>query len=76
MEDVVAEGNKVAVRMTITGIHRGRFLGVNATGHTIRIQAIDIHQIQNGKIVRTWHVEDWATALSQMGALGDRIKQP
>ncbi|MCL1466748.1 ester cyclase [Argonema galeatum] len=69
LQELIAEGDKVVARSILTGTHNAKLLGVEATGCTIRIQAIDIHQVQDGKIVRTWHVEDWATALGQMGAL-------
>lgn len=68
-QDVIAQGDRVVVRAILSRTHRGRFLGVDATGKPIKIQAIDIHQMQNGKITRTWHVEDWATALGQIGFL-------
>jgi hypothetical protein len=32
------------------------------------IQTIDIHELNDGKIIRTWHSEDWLTALHQLGA--------
>ena len=69
LEELIAERDKVVARSIITATHNAKLLGVEPTGRTIRIQAIDIHQVQDGKIVRTWHVEDWATALGQMGAL-------
>jgi hypothetical protein len=31
------------------------------------IQAVDIHEIRDGKIVRTWHTEDWMTGFRQLG---------
>jgi steroid delta-isomerase-like uncharacterized protein len=69
IRDVIEQGNKVVVRSEIAGTHRGPFLGRAATGGKLRIQAIDIHEFQNGKIVRTWHSEDWMTGLHQLGIL-------
>jgi steroid delta-isomerase-like uncharacterized protein len=70
IEDVLQDGDKVVVRSTIGGTHRGALFGMPAKGRRLSIQAIDIHQIQNGKIVRTWHTEDWMTGLRQLGITG------
>ena len=67
IEDMLQDGDKVVVRSTIRGTHRGALFGMPAKGRRLSIQAIDIHQIQNGKIVRTWHTEDWMTGLRQLG---------
>jgi steroid delta-isomerase-like uncharacterized protein len=69
IEDIIQDGNKVAVRSTITGTQQQAFAGLPATGRSMRIQAVDIHEIENGKIVRTWHTEDWMTGLRELGHL-------
>ncbi|CAB3726803.1 hypothetical protein LMG24238_05383 [Paraburkholderia sediminicola] len=69
IEDIIQEGNKVVVRSTITGTQRQSFAGLPATGRSMKIQAVDIHEIENGKIVRTWHTEDWMTGLRELGHL-------
>jgi len=67
IEDVLQDGDKVVVRSTITGTHRAALFGMPAKGRRLSIQAVDIHEIKNGKIVRTWHTEDWMTGLRQLG---------
>lgn len=69
VRDVVEQGNKVVVRSEIAGTQRGPFLGFAPKGGKLKIQAIDIHEFQNGKIIRTWHSEDWMTGLHQLGIL-------
>lgn len=69
IEDLIQEGNKVVVRSTITGTQLQAFAGLPATGRSMKIQAVDIHEIENGKIVRTWHTEDWMTGLRELGHL-------
>ena len=66
--DILQDGNKVTVRSEMTATQRADFLGVPAKGRTLRIMAIDIHEFRDGKIVRTWHTEDWLTGLHQLGA--------
>jgi steroid delta-isomerase-like uncharacterized protein len=67
IRDVLQDGAKVVVRSEISGTHRGSFLGVPPSGRTIRIQAVDIHEVRNGKVTRTWHTEDWMSGLRQIG---------
>ena len=67
--DTLRDGNKVAVRSEITATQRGPLLGFPAKNRTMTIQAIDIHEFKDGRIVRTWHTEDWMTGLAQLGLL-------
>jgi steroid delta-isomerase-like uncharacterized protein len=68
IKDVLQDGNKVVVRSEISGTQTKLFMGIPARDRKIVIQAIDIHELKEGKIVRTWHTEDWMTGLRQMGA--------
>ena len=67
VRDMILEGNKVVVRSELTGTQAGPFMGFPSKGRKISIQAIDIHEFKDGKIVHTWHSEDWMTGLQQMG---------
>jgi steroid delta-isomerase-like uncharacterized protein len=66
--EILRDGNKVVVRSELTGTHRGPFTGFPAKNRKVTIQTIDIHEFRDGRIIRTWHSEDWLTALHQMGA--------
>lgn len=44
-------------------------MGFPAKNRKMAIQAIDIHEFKDGKILRTWHTEDWLTGLHQLGIL-------
>lgn len=68
-DDFIASGDKVVVRSTITATQRGPFAGVAPSNKRISVMAIDIHRICDGRIVQTWHVEDWLSGLFQMGGL-------
>ncbi|MCV6591721.1 MAG: ester cyclase [Silicimonas sp.] len=59
-------GDFVTVRSRATGTPAGPFFGVDGKGRSFDILAIDIHELEDGKIVRTHHVEDWAGALQQL----------
>ena len=67
-QEILQEGNKVIVRSQLTGTQRGDFVGLAPKNRALNIMAIDIHEFRDGKIVRTWHTEDWLTGLSQLGA--------
>jgi steroid delta-isomerase-like uncharacterized protein len=69
VEDVIAEGDKVVVRSTITGTHKGDYMGIAATGKPFTMTAIDILRVQNGKAVEHWGNEDDLGLLVQLGAV-------
>jgi steroid delta-isomerase-like uncharacterized protein len=59
IEDVMAEGDRVAARVVMRGTHRGEFQGITATGKRVEVRAIDMFRISNGKIVEHWgHADD------------------
>ena len=60
------DGDFVTVRSRATGTPTGPFFGVNGEGRSFDILTIDIHELEDGMIVRTYHVEDWAGALQQL----------
>jgi steroid delta-isomerase-like uncharacterized protein len=67
-EDVIVAGDKAAVRSTIRATHEGELFGIPGTGEQIEFIAIDIHRLENGLIVETWHIEDFLSVLFQIGA--------
>jgi steroid delta-isomerase-like uncharacterized protein len=59
VEDVMAEGDQVAARVTMHGTHRGEFQGIAPTGKRVEVRAIDMFRISDGKIVEHWgHADD------------------
>lgn len=69
IEDVVAEGDKVVVRWTNAGTHRGGFMGMPATGREFGIAGIDIHVVSSGKLAEHWHVVDQLAQMQQLGLI-------
>ncbi|WP_432571656.1 ester cyclase [Kineococcus sp. SYSU DK005] len=65
-QDLIAAGDKVAVRNTVSGTHQGAFMGHQPTGRRIEMRTMDIHQVRAGKIVTTWHLEDFAGLMAQL----------
>ena len=54
IEEQIGQRNKVVTRWTITGIHKGEFLGIAPTGKSVKATGISISKITNGKIVESW----------------------
>ncbi|MBK6712738.1 MAG: ester cyclase [Chloroflexi bacterium] len=66
---MVAEGDKVVVRFTVTGTHQGFFAGIPATGKQVAMQGIIIHRLHNGKIIEDWVVRDTLGLMQQLGMI-------
>ena len=69
IEDVIAEGDRVAVRWTNAGTNVGDFLGIPATGRSFSVPGIDIYRLEDGKLAEHWHVVDMYGQLIQLGLL-------
>lgn len=66
VEDVMAEGDRVAARVVMRGTHRGEFQGLAPTGKWVEVRAMDMFRISNGKIVEHWgHADDPTSVLRQ-----------
>ncbi len=68
IEDVIAEGDKVVLRCTHSGVHTGDYFGVPATGRTFAYKQMHIIRIVEGKGVEHWAVRDDATLMRQLTA--------
>jgi len=66
LDDMVAEGDKVAWRWTYRGKNTGPFMGMPATGKPITLTGFTIDRIVNGQIVERWHQMDLAGLMQQL----------
>jgi predicted ester cyclase len=69
LEDFVAEGEKVLVRLRVQATHTGPFGDMAATGKRIDIGVLDLFQIRNGKLIEHWALLDNLGMLKQLGAV-------
>jgi steroid delta-isomerase-like uncharacterized protein len=69
IEDIFSSDDKVAVRWTGSGTHVAEVNGIPATGREVRVDAISIHRVKDGKIAETWEVWDTLGFLQQLGAV-------
>jgi steroid delta-isomerase-like uncharacterized protein len=68
VEDVVAEGDRVAARMTWRGTHRGEFLGVEGTGRSVTFEAFHLVRFSDGLAAEWWGTADLLGALDQISS--------
>ena len=71
VEDMIAEGDKVVSRYTITGTHRGEIMGIPATGKPLKLTATWIHRLEDGRIVEgiNWGEWDRLSVMEQLGVI-------
>jgi len=66
IKEVLVAGDRVIIRGEVTGTPAGELFGVPHTGKSFRMMAIDIQTIKDGKIAKTYHMENWLSALNQL----------
>jgi steroid delta-isomerase-like uncharacterized protein len=66
-EDIIAEGDVVAARYTVTATHKGELFGIPATGKRITLKPAYFYRITNGKIVETIPYSDQLPLYQQLG---------
>ncbi len=67
VEDMIAEDDKVAARVTMRGTHQGKFLGIDPTGNQIEVPVVDIVRFADGMAVEHWAVTDNMAMMVQLG---------
>jgi len=67
IEDMMAEGEKVAVRWTAEGTYQGELLGIPPTGKRIRFGGISIYRLDEGKVAEVWEQIDMLGFMQQLG---------
>lgn len=69
LDDLTCENDKVVVRWTCHGTHKGEFMGVAPTGKKLKFTGTDIFRCAGGKIVTCWNQCDTLSILKQLGAM-------
>lgn len=70
VEDTIVEGDKVVIRVTATGTHRGEFMGIPATGNSVEVPLIDVMRVRDGQATEHWGVMDGGVMMQQLGVAG------
>jgi steroid delta-isomerase-like uncharacterized protein len=69
VEELIAEGDKVVERDTVTGTHQGEYMGVPPTGKPVAYNEIFIMRFVNGRIAEIWGVVDVVSQMRQLGLI-------
>ncbi len=67
IEDMIAEGDKVVVRMRMHGTQQGALGSIPPTGKQVALSTIDIIRIEGGQIAEEWGIDDRLGMLQQLG---------
>jgi steroid delta-isomerase-like uncharacterized protein len=68
IEDIFGAGDRVAVRLTFRGTHRGAFFGLPATGRAVMFSSIEIYRVAGDQLVEEWVSPDVTSLMGQLGA--------
>ncbi|GAA0257003.1 ester cyclase [Haladaptatus pallidirubidus] len=72
IEDMIAAGEKIAIRWTMTGTHQGPMSDIEPTGRQVELTAIEINRFEDGKLIETWTQSDQVGLMQQLGVdMGD-----
>jgi steroid delta-isomerase-like uncharacterized protein len=69
VDDILSQGDRVAVRFTIRATHRGDHLGVPASGREVTVPAMSIVRCKNGQIAEGWNTVDMLGMMQQIDAI-------
>ena len=69
VEDLIAEGDEVVARVTMSGTQHGAFMGIPPTGKHVTLSGTEIFRIADGRIVEQWAQFDVISALRQFGVV-------
>lgn len=68
IHEIFGTHERVGVRAEMVFTHSNEFMGIAPTGKLLTIAIHEFHHLKNGKLEKTWHLEDWLTMLLQTGA--------
>lgn len=68
-QDVSADNDKVWLRSLVTGTVRGEFMGHNLAGKPVEFTTLECHRFVDGKIVESWHLQDYYAMMVQLEAI-------
>ena len=68
-EQLIAQDDHVAVRVSMWGTHQGDFVGVPATGREVRFESMEVFRLDGGKVAEQWVVMNALGLFQQLGAI-------
>ena len=69
IDELIDAGDRIIVRLNITGTHTGPLVGLPATGKSFEFRDMTVCRVENGKIVEQWGLSDYLTLYVQLGLI-------
>jgi steroid delta-isomerase-like uncharacterized protein len=69
IEDLIAEGDRVVARTTMTGTHHGDFFGIPPTGRSVTVSGVHIIRVADGRVIEHWGCNDDLGLMRQLGVI-------
>ena len=69
LDDMIVEGDKVAIRFTETGTHKGAYMGFSPTYRKVTIRGVEIDRVAGGRFVEIWSAVDTLGFVQQLGSM-------
>lgn len=69
IDELLADGDMVVTRWTATGTHDGDLMGIEPTGADVTVMGMEMHRVEDGKLVEGWELFDALGMLQQLGAI-------
>ena len=75
IEDMIAEGDRVATRYALEGTHGGQLFGIAPTGRHLSIKSMTVERVSEGKVRDHWRVSDNLEMMQQLGVVAEPGQQ-
>jgi len=69
LQDIIASGDTVATRWALTGSQQQEFMGIPASGQTIRVEGMNFYRLKDGRVTNIWTQFDGVAMMQQLGAI-------
>ena len=69
LQDIIASGDTVATRWVVTGSLQQEFMGIPASGQTIRVEGMNFYRLKDGRVTDIWTQFDGVAMMRQLSAI-------
>jgi steroid delta-isomerase-like uncharacterized protein len=69
LQEIIADGDAVATRWVVTGSLQREFMGIPASGQTIRVEGMNFYRVKGGRVTDIWTQFDGVALMQQLGAI-------
>ena len=69
LHDIIASGDIVATGWVVTGSQQRDYLGIHASGQTIRVEGMNFYRLKDGRVTDIWTQFDGVALMQQLSAI-------